>query len=244
MFSDVHTFELLGARKILDAVGNLQHLQEIIEEVETGIRNNSDKAFDGSKCLIECTCKTILAERGENVEADIKLVTLVKKTAEKLGINSGLGEDFRNMLSGITTTTQAVANIRNSYGPLSHGKDAMHERIGGYQRYMAAKMAEMVSVMLYQIHKGVPADLLHTRQEYDEDHNNNTMVDEAILIEVDSETNEINFVDYGIFRPSQILYALDRQAYKAALQAAMDNAVNDDEPEPEPEPEHEQEAAG
>lgn len=102
MFSDVQTFELRGARKILDAVGNLPHLQEIIEEVETGIRNNSDKAFDGSKCLIECTCKTILAERGEEANPNIKLVALVKKTAEKLGINSELGEDFRNMLSGLS----------------------------------------------------------------------------------------------------------------------------------------------
>jgi hypothetical protein len=231
MFSDVQTFELLGARKILDAVGNPPHLQEIIEEVETGIRNNSDKAFDGSKCLIECTCKTILAERGEEVEADIRLVTLVKRTAEKLGINSQLGNDFRNMLSGLTTTTQAVANIRNSYGPLGHGRDAVHERIGGYQRYMAAKMAEMVSVMLYQIHTGVPADLLHTRQEYDDKNAENTLVDIAVAVEVDDETNEISFIDYGVFRPSQILYALDRQAYRAALQAAVDSAVSDDEPE-------------
>ena len=231
MFSDVRTFELLGARKILDAVGNLPHLQEIIEEVETGIRSNSDKAFDGSKCLIECTCKTILAERGEAVDADIKILSLVKKTAEKLGVNSGLGEDFRNMLSGLTTTTQAVCNIRNSYGPLSHGKDSAHERIGSYQRYMAAKMAEMVSVMLYQIHAGIPADLLYTRQEYDEDHNDNAIIDESVRIEVDSDTNEINFVDYGIFRPSQILYSLDRQAYKAALQAAIARAADLEEPE-------------
>jgi hypothetical protein len=231
MFSDVQTFELSGARKILDAVGNLPHLKEIIEEVEMGLRNNSDKAFDGSKCLIECTCKTILAERGAAVEADIKLVSLVKKTAEKLGINSELGEDFRNMLSGLTTTTQAVANIRNAYGPLAHGRDAAHERIGGYQRYMAAKMAEMVSVMLYQIHKGVPADLLYTREEYDESHNDNTLIDGAVRIDVDPETNEVNFVDYGIFRPSEILYALDREAYKSALQTAQNDAVNDDEPE-------------
>lgn len=231
MFSDVHTFELLGARKILDAVGNLPHLQEIIEEVETGIRNNSDKAFDGSKCLIECTCKTILAERGEEIEAAITLPTLVKRTAEKLGVNSGLGDDFRNMLSGLTTTTQAVCNLRNSYGPLSHGKDAAHERIGGYQRYMAAKMAEMVSVMLYQIHTGVPADLLHTREEYDDKHDANALIDNSVMVEIDIETNEISFLDYGVFRPSHILYALDREAYKAALQAALDNAVNDDEPE-------------
>lgn len=231
MFSDVQTFELMGAREILDAVGNLPHLQEIIEEVETGIRNNSDKAFDGSKCLIECTCKTILAERGEEVDPNIKLTALVKKTAEKLGINSGLGEDFRNMLSGLTTTTQAVANIRNSYGPLAHGRDAAHEPIGGYQRYMAAKMAEMVSVMLYQIHTGVPADLLHTRQEYDDKSLDNVLIDSAVLVDGVSDANEIVFADYGVFRPSQILYALDREAYKAALQAALDGLANDDEAE-------------
>ena len=231
MFSDVQTFELRGARKILDAVGNLPHLQEIIEEVETGIRNNSDKAFDGSKCLIECTCKTILAERGEEANPNIKLVALVKKTAEKLGINSELGEDFRNMLSGLTTTTQAVANIRNSYGPMSHGKDAAHERIGGYQRYMVARMAEMVSVMMYQMHTGVPVDLLHTRREYDDKDIANSLVDLAVMVDVDEETNEISFADYGVFRPSQILYALDRQAYKAALQAAIDDVANDQERE-------------
>lgn len=235
MFSDVQTFELLGARKILDAVGNLPHLQEIIQEVETGIRNNSDKAFDGSKCLIECTCKTILAERGEEVAPNIDLHQLVKQTAEKLGIRTILGNDFRDMLSGLTTTTRAIATIRNSYGPLSHGKDAAHESIGGYQRYMAAKMAEMVSVMLYQIHAGVPADMLYTRQDYDGDHADNGLVDEAVQVEVNDETNEINLVDYGVFRPSQILYALDRQAYKAALQAAIDNAGNDDAHEQEQE---------
>ncbi len=231
MFSDVQTFELLGARKILDAVGNLPHLQEIIEEVETGIRNNSDKAFDGSKCLIECTCKTILAERGETVEANIAVHQLVKKTAEKLGIRSEFGEEFRSLLSGLSATALAVATIRNNYGPLGHGRDAAHERIGGYQRYMAAKMAEMVSVMLYQIHTGVPADLMHTREEYDQEHVKNSLIDVIVDVQVDDETNEINFADYGVFRPSQILYALDRQAYKAALQVAVDSAVNDDEPE-------------
>lgn len=228
MFSDVQTFELLGARKILDAVGNLHHLQEIIEEVETGIRENSDKAFDASKCLIECTCKTILTDRGETFEENTPVHTLVKKTAEKLGIRSELGDEFRNMLSGLCTTSLAVATIRNSYGPLGHGRDAAHERIGGYQRYMVAKMAEMISVMLYQLHTGVPADLLYTRQEYDEKHDYNSLIDEALSVEIDEETNEINLVDYGAFRPSQILYALDRQAYKAALQAAIDNSSNDD----------------
>jgi len=101
MFSDVHTFELLGARKILDAVGNLHHLQEIIEEVETGIRDNSDKAFDGSKCLIECTCKTILTERGEEFADNTPVHMLVRQAAEKLGIRSELGDEFRNMLSGL-----------------------------------------------------------------------------------------------------------------------------------------------
>lgn len=230
MFSDVHTFELLGARKILDAVGNLPHLQEIIEEVETGIRNNSDKAFDGSKCLIECTCKTILAERGEEVETTIALHQLVKKTAEKLGIRSELGEEFRNLLSGMSSTALAVATIRNNYGPLGHGRDAIHEHIGGYQRYMAAKMAEMLSVMLYQIHSGIPADLIYTREEYDQTHPQNSLIDIIVDVEVDEEENSINLIDFGVFRPSQILYALDRQAYKAALQAAIDT-VNDDEPE-------------
>lgn len=74
-----HDIQLHGAQIILDDWDST-HIAEIIETIEAGLREESDKAIDGAKCLIEAVCKTILTERGQEIGKTESPGTLIKKT--------------------------------------------------------------------------------------------------------------------------------------------------------------------
>ncbi|MES1191377.1 MAG: abortive infection family protein [Steroidobacter sp.] len=208
-----HDIQLHGARQMLEEWKS-SHLEEIICIVEKGLREESDTAIDGAKCLIEAVCKTILTERGKDIGRTDSPGTLIRKTTQALEISDEDGGDsMQQMIRGMTSATGGLESLRDSFGPLGHGRDAKHNKLGDWHRLMAVRTAETISVLLYEAHCARTTNLRYTRTEFDEEDPDNKKIDRLADIQVDPDRYEVVINEVYRFRPSQILYDLDREGY-------------------------------
>lgn len=207
-------FVLEGARRILAEWPDAEHLRDLIQTTEEAINAGSDWAIDGAKCLVECVCKTILEEHGAEFESSDSPAKLVRRTANCLGLTDEDGNDaLRDIVSGLITATNGLSALRNSSGPLGHGRHALHPPLGHRHRRLAISTAEAVVVTLYEAHTAKPLNLRHTRKGFDHDAEINVLIDGAVEVWWDIELGQIILNGFLAFRPSEILYSLDRGAY-------------------------------
>jgi hypothetical protein len=190
------------------------HLKEIIETIEKGLREESDTAIDGAKCLIEAVCKTILTERGKEIGSRESPGTLIRKATQALDLDDDEGgECLQQMVRGMTGAAGGLEAMRDAFGPLAHGRDAHHTKLGDWHRLMAVRTAETISVLLFEAHSARTTNLRYTRAEFDEELPENAKIDRLADIQIDEETREIVLNEAYRYRPSQLLYELDREGY-------------------------------
>jgi len=222
--------KLEGARKILSAWPNSSHLEELISTTEQALLDKSDKALDGAKSLVEMVCKTILIERRGKYDSIKKLSGLVKEALKVLDISSNEeNENLRDICSGIITAINGIVNLRNRFGPLSHGRDAYHLKLGDWHRFIAVQTAEAIAVFLFEVHEGKPPNLKYLRRPFDEDDPINKKIDKNVSIKVDEIDNQIKINEFITFRPSAILYNLDRDAYIDVKELLPEDEEDDQE---------------
>ncbi len=208
-----HDIQLHGARQML-ADWQSAHLDEIVAKIESGLRDESDSAIDGAKCLIEAVCKTILSERGGEIDRTDSPGKLLRKTAHVLSIfDEEGGENLKQMVQGMTNAANGLESLRNAFGPMGHGRDAKHGKLGDWHRLMAVRTAETISVLLYEAHCARVVNLKYSRASFNEDDPENEKIDRLADIQIDPESREIVVNEAYRYRPSQLLYELDREGY-------------------------------
>lgn len=227
-----HDIQLHGARQIL-ADWKSSHLEEIIVVIETGLREESDTVIDGAKCLIESVCKTILKERGGELGSRESPGTLIRKVTQSLELSDDEngGESLQQMIRGMAGAACGLESLRDAFGPLGHGRDAKHSKLGDWHRLMAVRTAETIVVLLYEAHTAKSANLHYTRAEFDERDPENAKIDQQADIQIDQDTREIVLNEVYRYRPSQILYDLDREGYMNERAKAAGIEVPADETE-------------
>jgi hypothetical protein len=225
-----HDIELHGARQISAAWDNSNHLTEIIDTIEAGLRDESDTAIDGAKCLIESVCKTILAERGVKLGSTDSPAALMRMTTQALKISEDEGDEhLQVMIRGMTAATNGLTSMRDAFGPLAHGRDANHVKLGDWHRLMAVRTAETIVVLLYEAHNARTINYEFTRKPFDENDPENQKIDEAAVVEFDDEDHEVVIDEFLRFRPSEILYVLDRLGYIDERNKAADMQLGENE---------------
>lgn len=78
---------------------------------------------------------------------------------------------------------------------------------------MAVRTAETIAVLLYEAHCSRTTNLRYTRAPFDEEDVENKKIDKFANIQIDKETFEIILNEAYRYRPSQLLYDLDRDGY-------------------------------
>lgn len=209
-----HDIVLEGARQILTVWDDSEHLSEVIQTIETSLQSGSDQAVDAAKCLVEAVCKTILTERGVEFEKTDSPSRLIRKATQTLGISENDGGDsLQGLVRSMVSATESLMTLRNDFGPLAHGRDAQHTKLGDWHRLMAVRTAETIAVLLFEVHESRTVNLKFTRRAFDDDAPENQRIDDAAIVEFDEDTHEVVLNELLRFRPSQILYTLDREAY-------------------------------
>ncbi len=221
-------FVMHGARAALS--DGLGHVEEQVKGIERAVVENPGLAFDLARTLVESTCRTILAERKQSFTSGDDLPKLFKAVTTFLPLlpaaASGDGTARRSLtqtLNGLHTTLQGVCELRNACGFASHGASGPRPPLETVQAMLAAQAADAIVGFLHAAHR--------------QDH----LVPKAIPLRygdndefneyVDDEHGDIRIFELT-FRPSEVLFQLDPQGYRAALADYRALSVEEDVPAP------------
>lgn len=223
------SFVMHGARAAM--AGGLTHIEEQIKGIERAVIENPGLAFDLAKTVVESACRTILVERKVTFAADDDLPRLYKAVTTNLPMlpiaASGEPEARKSLvqtLNGLHTALQGVCELRNAYGFASHGADGPRPLMESVQALLAAQAADAIVGFLHRVHRQESGPVSR-RIEYNENEDFNAYVD---------ETNEQVKIFDLTYRPSEVLFAVDHEAYRDLL---ADYKPGDDEASGEVAPE-------
>jgi hypothetical protein len=111
-------------------------------------------------------------------------------------------------LNGLHTALQGVCELRNAYGFASHGAHRPRPAMESVQALLAAQAADAIVGFLHRVHRQERGPLPSPRLEYDDNEDFNNYVDEA---------NERVRIFGLAYTPSEVLFAVDHEAYRDLL---------------------------
>jgi hypothetical protein len=217
-------FLMHGARSAI--AGGLTHIEEQVKGIERAVVDNPGLAFDLAKTLVESTCRTILTERKIAFASDEDLPRLFKNVTTNLPMlpveASSEAEARKSLvqtLNGLHTALQGVCELRNAYGFASHGSDGQRPIMESAQAELAAQAADAIVGFLHRVHCQERNPLSIVRREYDDNDGFNSYVDEA--------NQEVQIFELT-YRPSEVLFAVDQEAYWDLLAGYQPSAPDTD----------------
>lgn len=227
--SSTFRFQMVGVRSAILEGPITEPIEQQIEAIENALEGIPDFAFDLSKTLVESVCKTILADIGQPADRRWDAPKLLRETTNRLNMlprNHPNGANARDSVEktirGMLQTIQGLCELRREYGMASHGRDAFSARLDLRQATLAAQAADTIVSFLYRIHRDTQRQSPGARVYY-EDH-----VDFNEAFDSDNELIRLGELE---LLPSQVLFHVDLEAYKAALNdfIAEGDGYNDDE---------------
>ncbi len=104
---------------------NIPELTRQVQRIRRTAQTDPEVAIGQSKEMLETVMKAILAQDGPN--SDIDIIKLVKMTREKLGLDGGGANTYRNRtLSNLTQLVEGINKLRNLHGT-GHGRSRAGE---------------------------------------------------------------------------------------------------------------------
>lgn len=222
------SFALHGARAAVS--GGMTHIEEQVKALELAVVQNTGLAFDLAKTLIESACKTIITERGGTYDTDDELPRLFKQATQtvpflppSMSTDAAARKSLLQTLNGLSTAVQGVCELRNAFGFASHGADAPRPAMEGVQAFLAAQAADAIVGFLHRVHR---QDLSRPRSvplEYEDNLELNEWIDQ--------QNPAIQILALPPYKPSEVLFFVDQEAYRDLLASYKSEAENDHEPE-------------
>jgi hypothetical protein len=127
--------------------------------MQDSVEADPSLAIGTAKELIETCCKTILAERGQEISGTPDIPTLTKATFKQLNLvpegipNSARGaEVIKRILSNLSTVGHGLAELRGLYGT-GHGQHAAASGLTSRHAKLAVGAASTLAIFLFETHE-------------------------------------------------------------------------------------------
>jgi hypothetical protein len=213
--SAISRFQMVGARSAILDGPIVELIQNQIDAIENALENVPDFAFDLSKTLVESVCKTVLEDIGQPANPKWEAQELLKETTNRLSLlprnhpnPAKTRGSVQKTVRGMLQTIQGLCELRNDYGMASHGRDVFSARLDLRQATLAAQAADTIVAFLYRIHRDALRQTPGVRVRYE---------DQPDFNEAFDSDNELIRLGELELLPSQVLYQVDQEGYKAAL---------------------------
>jgi hypothetical protein len=155
----------LGKNQTLDDIScttaefDMPELNRQIARMKSSVEDDPGLAIGTAKELVETTCKTILLERGNDIDENADISKLVKDTRKCLGLisdnihNSAKGaEIIRRLLSNLGNIAQGLSELRSLYGT-GHGKHGKSKGLNPRHARLAVGAASTLALFLFETHQ-------------------------------------------------------------------------------------------
>lgn len=217
------TFVMHGARAAV--AGGMLHIEAQVKAIELAVAQNTGLAFDLAKTLIESACKTILTERGLSFDKNADLPKLFRMARQvvpflpaSLGDDPAVRKSLEQTLNGLNTALQGVCELRNAFGFASHGSDSPRPAMEAIHATLAAQAADAIVGFLYSVHRQDLSISRTPRFEYEDHADFNEWIDEQCA--------PVEILSLPPYRPSEVLFYVDQEAYRDLLADFGSGEVN------------------
>jgi len=224
---------------------NAPMLQQTFQAFEQAFIDNNDTIIDCAKSLVEVVCQTIIDEFHSSnapflpTSALPSLSEWLSAAIKALKLGDVRDQQFQKLVSSHHKLVNALNDLRNSGGPVSHGKDAYLERLSQHHRKMAVLAADTIIIFLFEAYQDIHLLLSFSREGYERLEHWNRQIDKYTLVNLtgDEESSEVLTLEFRLpngeqipllVEPSKLLYYLDREAYISAKNAATSVQISDE----------------
>lgn len=227
-------------------------LQQTFETLEREFADGNDACIDAAKGFVECACRLLIQELDDPlnpiaswpdspvrnsmpsfnnwVSAAFRLLAIVEKR----------DDPFSKVISQHYNLTDALGKFRDLAGTVSHGKDGLSKRLSAHHRRSALLAADAIVSFLHEAYLEREPDPARTFEPYERFENSNALIDKySVLAEVSGDDEYLRatvILPDGEEVPiavtiSQLLFGVDKEAYKTALAACREvSTARDAEP--------------
>jgi hypothetical protein len=206
--SSASSFTLHGTREILENTDTIPVIEELVENLESAVESGSPIAFELAKSLIDSICKTVLIDRGIEINRNWDTPQLFRETLNNLSFtpeNHPNTRQFRDRMTtalrGLQQTVIGLCELRNQEGLIAHGADGYQDIEFPFQTKFAARASDAILPFVFSAHKQLPSDL-HSRRIHYEDY-------EAFNEYLDDTYGTIQ-LEGQEFLPSWTIYTADK----------------------------------
>ena len=216
-------------------------LQQTLDTLEREFADDSDASIDAAKALVECACRLLVEELDDPAaplkpaKSDIPLAELLGLATRMLDLGEVRDRAFATLIKEHNRLADALRVLRNEAGTVSHVKDGFIRKLSVHHRRAALLAADAIVTYLHEAYLERDPDPVLSLEPFERFAESNATIDEyaAIIAEADED---------GILRarvllpngeeitltvePSRLLFGVDREAYKLALNACRDAAAS------------------
>lgn len=210
-------------------------LQQTFEALERTLEQDNDACIDCAKTVVEVVCQVIVNSFHTSLaplkpEKETPSVSdWLSAAIRALKLGDIRDEKFKKLVSSHHKLADALNDLRNKAGPVSHGKDPYLERLAIHHRRTAVLAADAIVAFLHNAYLDAQLQPASSREPWERFAENNTLIDIHVGLSVETDDDGVPSLLFllpgGDVLPlsievSRLLYQLDRDAYVEALNAA------------------------
>lgn len=215
-------------------------LQQTLETLEKTFADGNDACIDAAKGIVECACRIIIEEMDDPkrplkpTKTDTPIGELVGIATRLLNLGATRHRAFADLIRDHNNLTGSLRVLRNEAGPVSHGKDGFIAKLSIHHQRSALLAADAIVTFLHEAYLEREPDPALTLEPYERFARSNAIIDQFAAIQAEPD-------DDGALRatillpgddeitlsvsPSRLLFGVDRDAYKYALNACKEAEV-------------------
>lgn len=216
-------------------------LQQTFATLEREFAEGHDACIDAAKAIVECACRVIIEELDDPSsplkpdKTDVPLAQLLGLATRMLELGEIRHRAFSDLIREHNRLADALRVLRNESGPTSHGKDGFISKLSIHHRRAALLAADAIVTFLHEAYLEREPDPAQTLEPYERFHATNANIDENVEIKVQVDEDSVlravvllpTIEEIPLtFTPSQLLFGVDREAYKYAANACREAAAD------------------
>lgn len=218
-------------------------LQQTLHTMEREFDEENDACIDAAKCMVECASQLLIQTLDDPrnpiqswPDSPIKgqspsTQNWVTAAVRLLQLSDDRHDRFNKVISRHYDLAASLAKFRDCAGTVSHGKRGFSDKLSIHHQRAALLAADAIVTFLHEAYLEREPDPIITFEPYDRFRASNELIDRHATIRAEADEDGVlqalvllptgDEVPLTV-TPSQLLFGVDREAYKLALSACKE----------------------
>lgn len=218
-------------------------LQQTLATMEQECADGHDACIDAAKAIVECSCRILIEELDDPtaplkpVKKDVPLAELLGLVTRLLGLGETRDRAFMKLIKEHNRLSDALRGLRNEAGTVSHGKDGFVAKLSAHHRRAAVLAADAIVTFLHESYLEREPDPTRTLEPLERFKVSSELIDGHS--QLSGEVDDDGILQAVVSLPtgdevklsiaaSELLFGVDREAYKFAVNACREAAQEED----------------